>query len=251
MVTEAAELDPWVWVVGLLAPALFWIGYLYYKDRIRPEPFVSIGLTYLMGFGTGFLGYQIYVVAEWLGMPEAYVLAETDRPWFFVYVVGFVGVIEELVKAIPFLLVVRRLKHFDEVIDGIVYASVIALGYATYENLLYLPYLEGVERWGRAFASPLVHTMFASIWGHAIARADMEGRSILRPAAASFAVAAVVHGLYDFVSTDPLLAPTSALAVGVVWVWRIRLIAKLHAAERARARPPDDTSPSGPPESGS
>lgn len=233
---QEPSLDPWIVVVGLLAPALFWIGYLYYKDRIRPEPFAPIGVTYLLGIVTGVLGYEAYVVAEWLGMPEAYVLSETNRPWFFVYVVGFVGVVEEILKALPFIFIVRRFKHFDETIDGIVYASVIGLGYATYENLFFLPYLDGVERWGRAWASPLVHTMFASIWGYAIAKAHMRGESIVRPALWSLGLAALVHGIYDFVSTDPLLAPGSAVAIGVVWVWRIRVIARLQKEELARQR---------------
>ena len=233
-VVEAPPIEPWVLVVALLAPTIFWVGYTYYKDRIRPEPFGPIGITYLLGIAAAFVGYEIYIVAEWLGMPEAYVLAETNRPWFFVYVVGFVGVVEELIKAVPFVLVVRRLKHFDEDIDGIVYASVIALGYATYENFFFLPYLEGPARWGRAFASPLVHMMFSSIWGFAIAKAHLRGESIVRPALISLGIAAAVHGLYDFVSTDPILAPASSLAIGVVWVWRIRLIAKLHKVELAR-----------------
>ncbi len=231
-------IDPWIIVVGLLAPALFWIGYLYYKDRIKPEPFGPIGLTYLIGIATGFAGYEIYVIAEWFGMPEAYVLSETNRPWFFVYVVGFVGVVEELIKVLPFVLVVRKFKDFDEDIDGIIYASVLGLGYASYENLLYLPYLEGHERWGRAFASPLVHTMFASIWGIAIARAHLAGQPIAGPAIKSIALAAVTHGIYDFVSTDPLLAPASSLIIAVVWIWRIRLIARLHREAEAPEEPP-------------
>ncbi len=229
---EPSHISLWLVAVGLLAPTLFWIGYLYYKDRIRPEPFGPIGLAYLLGICAGFFGYEAYVFAEWLGMPEAFVLSETHRPWFFVYVVAFVGVVEELLKAVFFLIVVRRFKHFDEPIDGLVYASVIALGYASYENLFFLPYLEGSALWGRAIASPLVHTMFSSIWGYAIADAHLRGESIVRPAVVSLGVAALVHGVYDFVSTDPMLAPASALAVGVVWIWRMRLVAKLQKAQR-------------------
>jgi RsiW-degrading membrane proteinase PrsW (M82 family) len=229
------ELDVLTVVAGLLAPALFWIGYLYYNDRVHPEPFAPVGMTYVIGIGTGYVGLQMYQLAEWLGMPEAFVLAETDRPAFFVYVVGFVGVVEELVKALPFFVVVLRLKHFDEVLDGIVYASVIALGYATYENLLYLPYIDGAERWGRAIASPLVHLMFASIWGFAVARARLEGKPLWRAALPSLAIAALVHGVYDFIATDPVLAPGAALVIGAVWIWWMKTVRKLHL--RALAEP--------------
>jgi RsiW-degrading membrane proteinase PrsW (M82 family) len=231
-----ADLDPLTIVAGLLAPALFWIGYLYYNDRIHPEPFAPVGATYVLGIASGFVGLQAYVLAESFGMPEAFVLSETNRPAFFLYVVGFVGVVEELVKALPFFLVVLRFKHFDEIIDGIVYASVIALGYATYENILYLPYMDGPERWGRAIASPLVHLMFASVWGVAVARAHIERTSLLRATLPSVAIAAAVHGVYDFVSTDPVFAPAAALVIGVVWVWWMRTVRQLQQQARARMR---------------
>ena len=82
--------------------------------------------------------------------------------------------------------------------------------------------------------------MFSSIWGYAIAAAHLRGESIVKPAVTSLALAAFIHGVYDFVSTDPLLAPASALAIGVVWIWRMRLVAKLHEAQPADAVQPAD-----------
>ena len=40
---------------------------------------------------------------------------------------------------VPFLLVVVRFKAFDDSMDGITYASFIALGYAAVENCPLLP----------------------------------------------------------------------------------------------------------------
>ena len=125
----------------------------------------------------------------------------------------------------------RVFSLFDEKIDGFVYASYIALGFATYENLFYLPLLEGVELWGRALASPLIHTMFASIWGYTLALAVMENRSVTAALVSGVAVSAILHGLYDFMVFDPILRPVGALLVLSIWIWRIRTIERLHLLE--------------------
>ena len=217
-------------LLGLLAPAAFWIGYLYYKDRYRPEPLVVVGVAYLLGVVAGFLCLQGYVMAEDLGLPaDPMGLAETDPAAFLVYCLGFVGVVEELFKCLPLVLVVMHLRVFDEVIDGIVYASSIALGFATFENLSLLPALEGAEQYGRAFASPLIHTMFSSIWGYAIAVAKLGGKPVWPAALAGLAIAALVHGVYDFLTVNPALRLGAALLILAVWIWRIRTISKLHA----------------------
>jgi len=145
--------------------------------------------------------------------------------------VGVIGVIEELVKFIPFWLIGMRLHHFDEPIDGIVYASFVALGFASYENWYFLPELEGGAAVARAFASPLVHVMFASIWGYACSRAKIEGRPLLPAALAGLALAALLHGLYDFVAIGlalwvHIVPPAIILAI---WIWRMRLIRRLQA----------------------
>jgi len=67
--------------------------------------------------------------------------------------------------------VALRLPAFDEPLDGIIYASFIALGYAAIENYYYLDFLTGLESAARGFAGPVIHILFASIWAHWITRA--------------------------------------------------------------------------------
>ena len=106
----------------------------------------------------------------------------------------------------------------------------LGLGYAALENWQYLDYLTRPEAYARGFASPVIHMLFASIWGHWIARAHLAGRSIVVPTLVSFAVAALLHGLYDFVV---ILSPRHAPAfvvIGVlsIWLWRLRVLRALH-----------------------
>src|SRR5690606_2732901 len=64
-------------------------------------------------------------------------------------------------------------KYFDDILDGIVFASVIALGFATVENVLY--YGRGILGGGfgglmllfvlRGIMSPFAHATFTSMTG--------------------------------------------------------------------------------------
>jgi len=160
--------------------------------------------------------------------------SERDPVEFFFYALLAVGVVEELAKFLPFALICLRFREFDERIDGIIYASAVGLGFAACENLVYLQFVDGPALLGRAFASPLIHAMFASIWGDAVARARLAGRSIVRASAIGLAVAAAVHGLYDFLvlAVSPVLRPVTAAIVLLIWLWRIRLIERLQAEAR-------------------
>ena len=142
-----------------------------------------------------------------------------------------IGPVEEFAKMLPFLVLVLRLPEMDEPIDGIIYASFVALGYAAVENVMYLDYLTPAEAAARGFAGPVVHMLFASIWGYTIGCAHLRGESILRGMAGGFLVAAGLHGLYDFIVLQQSLSalPIAAIMIVVGWIWRLRLLRALHA----------------------
>jgi RsiW-degrading membrane proteinase PrsW (M82 family) len=222
-------------VVVLIAPVGFWFAFHLYKDRHRPEPALNIIVTFLLGGLAGWLGLHAYGALELVGLRhDAYALAESSRVALFAYAILVIGPIEEIVKFLPFWLVGIRFHEFDEPVDGIIYASFAALGFATYENFLYLDYVDATEALARGFAAPLVHIMFASIWGYSCTRAQIEGRSLLLPALTGIAVAAFLHGLYDFImiGLSAWWRPASALLILAIWIWRMHLIRRLVAYSR-------------------
>ena len=83
--------------------------------------------------------------------------------------------------------------------------------------------------------------LFASIWGYWIARATLANQSVLLAGLAGFAIAATLHGLYDFmVLLQPYSAlPCAALLVVAVWIWRLKVMRKLHL-EATQASAPND-----------
>jgi RsiW-degrading membrane proteinase PrsW (M82 family) len=218
-----------VWLVlsGIIAPAVFWSGYFYYKDRFKPEPVRNLGMTYIFGLAAAFACIQFFRLLPLVGVPEdPSVIMDTNRLQFFFYSLGVIGLVEEFFTLLPFLFIIYKFRAFDEKIDGMIYASTIALGFASYENFRYLAYLEGFELFGRAFASPLTHTIFASIWGYAIGTARISNKSILKASLIGLTIAAFIHGLFDFLTTSPELRIASSVTILIIWVWRIRILEK-------------------------
>jgi len=215
----------WIILSGIIAPAVFWSGYLYYKDRFQPEPIRNLGITYILGLIAAYACMKFYGLLPLVGIPDdPSALMETQSLEYFFYSLGVIGLVEELFKFLPFLFIILRLKAFDETIDGIVYASTIALGFASFENIYYLKYLEGFELFGRAFASPLTHTIFSSIWGYSVGKARIHGKSLFKASLIGLSIAALVHGVFDFLTISSTLRIAASLIVLIIWIWRIRVM---------------------------
>jgi RsiW-degrading membrane proteinase PrsW (M82 family) len=218
-------------VIPVILPVFFWAVYHYHKDRHLPEPPGHLLLTFVLGVLAAAISQGLYMALDPLTLRfDAGALSESSSLGLFAYSLIVIGPIEEFSKLLFFVLIVIRFKEFDEPLDGIIYASFIGLGYAAIENWQYLDYLTPLEAAARGFASPVVHMLFASIWGYWIARAYVVKRSVFSAGLIGFAIAATLHGLYDFmVLLKPYSAlPAAALLVGVVWIWRLRIMRKLH-----------------------
>jgi protease PrsW len=218
-------------IAPIAVPVLFWAVYHYHKDRHLPEPVGHLLIAFGLGIAAVYISSALYAALGFIGLRfDAGYLADTN-PWaLLAYSLLAIGPIEELAKLLPFLLVVLRFREFDEPMDGIIYASFIGLGYATVENWQYRDYLTTTEAMARGFASPVIHMLFASIWGHWIAQAHLAGRSIIPAAVVSVALASTLHGLYDFVVIfNPSHAlPIAALGILVIWLWRLRVLRAMH-----------------------
>ena len=214
-------------IVAIISPALFWIIYFRYKDRFKPESALNLGGAFILGFIFSIIYLKFSNFLPPIGIPE-------DQSYFifdgsltsFVYLIFVVGFFEELFKLIPFIFIIKWLRNFDEKIDGIIYSSVVALGFAAYENLLYLPHISGFELYGRAIASPLTHTIFASIWGYYVGIMFLDRKKNYIKVVLIFIFSFIMHGLYDYLSLSPTLRIISSLLILLIWIWRIRLIEK-------------------------
>lgn len=110
-----------------LIPVAFLLLYIYRKDRIQPEPIINLIKGIIYGIGSCFI---VFAYAELVGsgdelngIEDAFIMA---------------AIPEECAKLLMLWLLVRHMKEFDEPFDGIVYAVCIGMGFAGFENILYL-----------------------------------------------------------------------------------------------------------------
>jgi RsiW-degrading membrane proteinase PrsW (M82 family) len=217
----------WLLISYIIAPALFWIAYFYYKDRYRPEPFRNIAIAFTLGVAAAFFCLGFFTLIAPFGIHFDHGSLSAGNPLqFLLYSIFINGYIEESFKLLPFILIILRFSSFEENTDGIIYASTIALGFASFENIGYLPHLQGMELFGRAFASPLTHTIFSSLWGYPIGKAYLAGRPLGITTVLSLTAAALCHGLFNFLTMSSSLRILSSLLILAVWIWRIRKLEK-------------------------
>lgn len=214
-------------IAAVMFPALLWGAYHYYRDRRQPEPITHAVLAIAAGAAGGLLGQGLYRVLDWLGLwRDAYALAQADLVALFAYAVLGIGVIEETAKLIPFALLALTLKAFDERVDGIIYSGLVALGFAAFENVFYLEFATPAENLARAFTGPLVHIVFASLWGYPIGLAVLARRMLWLPILTGITAAVVLHGVYDFcvLGLPGWARFAAALIIVAAWLRNVHLV---------------------------
>lgn len=152
-------------------PALFYLLPLIWLDRYDPEPAWLLAL----GFAWGGLVAVIVSFIVNTGISKA-VLRVTQSPEAATVVGAVISapVFEEGSKGIGLLvLLIFFRRYFDDILDGIVFAGVIALGFATVENVLYYGRAVGSGEIGnvivlfvmRGVMSPFAHVTFTAMTG--------------------------------------------------------------------------------------
>lgn len=215
----------------IIVPVCFWAAYHYHKDRHLPEPLGNLIICLALGLVAALISKALYIGLEPMGLRfDATQLGQDNPLGLLAFAVLAIGPIEELAKLLPFVIIVMRFKEYDEPLDGIIYASFIALGYAAAENYHYLDFLTPLEAVARGFAGPVVHILFASIWAHWITKAHLSNGNTVKSGLLGFLLAASLHGLYDFlVLLQPFSAlPIAAALIAGLWFWRLRLMRRMH-----------------------
>lgn len=173
-------------------------------DRYDPEPFWLIALAFswgaLVSVAFSFFANTIFGIGAFAVGGEALgdlLTAVVSAPIF-----------EELSKGLGLvILLVAFRKYFDDILDGIVFGGVIALGFAAVENILY--YGRALNAGGfvalflifilRGVLSPFAHASFTAMTGIGcgIARETHSTVAKLLFPIAGYIVAVLLHALWN------------------------------------------------------
>jgi RsiW-degrading membrane proteinase PrsW (M82 family) len=118
----------------------------------------------------------------------------------FIYSVFGIGLIEETIKLIPFLIILKYTKAIDEPYDYILYASVAALAFAFLENSMYLHDYGLQIINARALFATVAHMVFSSTiaYGFITNKYHLSRYNPKLVFLFFFLIAIFSHGFYDF-----------------------------------------------------
>jgi RsiW-degrading membrane proteinase PrsW (M82 family) len=117
----------------------------------------------------------------------------------FLYCMFCIGGIEEIVKILPFLIILRFTKAVNEPIDYLFYAGISALTFSVLEDVMYFNREAITTIYSRAIFTSVSHIADTSFIAYAmvIARYRAKKHTVLY-FIAGFLFACLAHGTYDF-----------------------------------------------------
>jgi protease PrsW len=176
-----------------LAPGVAIALYIYLKDKHEREPLSLLVTCFFYGILSTLLTLFISLPLNWL-----VVLKEDNVVDQFFEAVFKVALVEEFSKFVFVRFVLFPNKNFNEPFDGIVYAVMVSMGFATLENIMYV-FSFGLETGIlRMFTAVPAHATFAVLMGYFIGKAKFtHARTFYFSLIALFA-ATLFHGAYDY-----------------------------------------------------
>lgn len=242
-------------VLALVPLAIVLLG-VRWIDRWEPEPRAGLIFAFLWGAGMSVL---LALIVDFNISEQIAAGGGATNGTIFAQTVFQAPIVEEFAKGLGVLLIfIVGRRFFDGPVDGIVYAAVVAGGFAFTENIQYFA-LQIAEAGGfdgsvgeiflvRGILSPFAHVMFTAMTGLLIGLAARRG-SILLSIGAFFVgliPAILLHMfwngalffVYDFYGYYLIIqVPLFALAVLMVFLLRRReaRMTQVHLQEYANA----------------
>lgn len=204
-----------IWAIASILPAFLWMIYFYRNDRYAPEPKKLVARTFLVGALVG----------------AAMVFSLKELPFYVSFLalsVFIAPVTEETAKFLSVRWTVYGRKEFDEPVDGMVYATAAALGFASVENIIYV-----LNSWasggaetgvlvlaGRSVLSVPAHALFSSLWGLALGwhkkRKTLKSSMLV---ALGLLGGMVLHGLFNYLTGENIFGGLLFLTLMAI-AWR-------------------------------
>lgn len=214
-------------LIAAISPAAVLGYYIYNKDKLRQEPPKEL----LKAFGLGVLSTVVSLcISQPLGLLGFY----SNNPESFLgcLATAFFGaaIPEEIAKFLMFLLVIRKNHWFDERMDGIVYASCVALGFAALENILYLA--SNFDSWvsvgiTRALLSVPGHFFFGILMGYYFSIVRFSASPSTKDKCLVLLAPIIAHGTFNSLLFTMDIVPALSAVLMVVFLYVVNKLRKV------------------------
>jgi RsiW-degrading membrane proteinase PrsW (M82 family) len=210
-------------VVGLLLallPLPLLLAGVLALDRLEPEPPDALVLAFVWGAGVSVLVAMVVNTAGLQLVTEPLLGVSAGQ---FVSATFGAPVVEETLKgAVLFGMLWFRRQEIDGPTDGIIYAAMVGLGFATVENVSYYAAAQASDLEAtfimRGVFTPLLHPLCTSLTGIGIAVAAQRppGTGRLWPPLLGLLGAMMLHGLWNGAAAFGLGSLALAYGVGAL-----------------------------------
>ncbi len=195
------------------APVIIILFYIYRRDKYEKEP---IGLL-LISLASGAIITLPILFIEIFLMELAYFQHILSNALYEGFIVA--SMTEELFKYLAFIIFIWRNKNFNELFDGIIYASYISLGFAAVENVIYV-FSHGHEVGIlRAFTAVPAHALFGIAMGYYFGLAKFDDSKRIKYFLLAFLIPFLLHGFYDFCLMSGHRFLLLVFVIFVVFMW--------------------------------
>ena len=173
------------------------IGYYFYKKDTIKEPKILLSKLLLFGILSAFFVIIISIIGITF-FPNLTDIEKINN--FFIllfYSFIFVAFIEELCKFLMIYKVSYNNKEFDQAYDIILYSVFVGLGFATFENIIYIignPNIETTIL--RGLTAVPAHVCFQCIMGYYLYYSKLN--KYQKAITLGLIIPTLLHGAYDF-----------------------------------------------------
>lgn len=178
-----------------IAPGVAICIFIFHRDAYNREPKLNLIFTFLLGAATVFFA----------GWTENAIIDTRANSIVQMAVRAFllVALVEETGKFAVLRFYSYPRKSFDEPLDGIVYGVMASMGFATFENLLYV--MQASENgtgysvaFLRMFLAVPAHATFGVVMGYHAGKAKFDSANSTMWLLRGLFWAVFFHGVYDF-----------------------------------------------------
>lgn len=176
-----------------ILPGLLLSYAIFRADKYEREPLVPLFVCFGLGAAVTFPALEI---EKWA---FAY-LKPYEKGFGFIIFTAFITLAfnEEVFKFAVLRFVAFPRSFFNEPLDGIVYSVMIAMGFATMENIFFASRFGLKTMLLRAFTAVPAHLVFSIVAGYYAGLAKFDATNCNRLLWQGFGMAFLLHGVYDF-----------------------------------------------------
>ena len=173
--------------------------YIFYTFDFFPEPKRLVIYTFLFGiFITIPAGYINVFFMDYID--KNFIYGSDSYNFFDNLIPG--ATVEEILKFLVLFFFCRKLKDFDEPMDGLVYGVAASLGFAAYENIEYVMYALNEPSFEiatiRAYTAVPLHALCGIMMGFLITQSIFEKENNYLNLVLALFIPVGIHGLYNF-----------------------------------------------------